>query len=72
MIAAGTTRLPLRLASEGARAQVIGVELIDPAATEAEFDGNLTSRERALAESRQQVTNQGWSQTMSQLPLAFS
>lgn len=72
MIAAGTARLPLRLTLAGARAQVVGMELIDAAAAEAEFNGDLPGGERAFAESRQQVTDQGRGQTMSQLRLAFS
>ena len=72
MIAAGTARLPLRLTPARTCAQVIGIELIDAAAAKAEFGRDLPSGERALAEGRQQVTDQGRGQTMSQLPLAFS
>jgi len=71
-VAARTPRLPVALGTLGAGAQVGGVDLVEAAATEAQFRGCFACWQSLSSEPCQDITNEGSGVTAAQLLVVFS
>ena len=67
MIAAGKARRPGVGAALSAGEQVVGAQLVIAADAEAQFEGNGLGQEDAGAGLGEEVTDQGWSETVGEL-----
>lgn len=71
-VATGTPRLPVALRALGAGAQIGSVDLVEAAATEAQFRGCFACWQSLSSEPCQDITNEGSGMAAAQLLVAFS
>ena len=71
-VATGTPRLPVALRALGAGAQIGSVDLVEAAATEAQFRGCFACWQSLSSEPCQDITNEGSGVAAAQLLVVFS